>query len=229
MPIVPLRAAIFDFGGVMTEPLYQDYSHVSDEMLGLVRFFLAEFQGVYHLPTGAHDLHLLETGQISYSEFFVRLCRRYAAAGNPLIAPAEAEVAVFGRDIAACGAMQDAVRQLRGSGVRTALLTNMWADGDKMLRRVAPVDELFDAIVDSSQVGLRKPDPAIYRLACRRLGVEPSECLFVDDLKCNTDAAAKLGMTVIECLDPVECADEVVRLVLGHAASDEVAGQTAVA
>jgi putative hydrolase of the HAD superfamily len=60
-----------------------------------------------------------------------------------------------------------------------------------------PVDELFELVVDSAFVGLRKPDPAIYRLTCDRLGVAPERCLFVDDVEPNCAAARELGMTAV--------------------------------
>jgi len=60
-----------------------------------------------------------------------------------------------------------------------------------------PVDELFEVVVDSAFVGLRKPDPAIYRLTCDRLGVAPDRCLFVDDVEVNCTAAADLGMAAV--------------------------------
>ncbi len=217
----PLRAAIFDFGGVMTEPLFTDYSHVPEDLMGLVTFFLGEFRDVYHLPTGAHDLHLLETGKIGDAEFFVRICTRYEEAGNPHVDPAAAQHAVWGREMVACGEMVDAVRQLRAGGVMTALLTNISRDGEWLWRTTVPADELFDSVIDSSKVGLRKPDPEIYLLACSRLGVEPAECLFVDDIASNVAAADALGMTTIRCIDPADCADDIVRLFLGHDASDE--------
>ncbi len=58
---------------------------------------------------------------------------------------------------------------------------------------------------------MRKPDPAIFLLTCERLGLAPHDCLFVDDLRCNVDAATELGMTTIQCDDPVAIADEVVK------------------
>ena len=107
------------------------------------------------------------------------------------------------------------------AGYRTALLTNISRSGESVWRSLLPVDELFDVVVDSSQVRLRKPDPAIFLLTCERLGLEPRECLFVDDLHCNVDAATELGMTTIQCDDPVVIADEVVELLLGRAAAAE--------
>jgi putative hydrolase of the HAD superfamily len=215
-------AAIFDLGGVMTEPLFRDRHDIDPTYLNLVGFFLNDFRDHYHLPTGAHDLHLLETGQISDDEFFDRMCKRYAEAGNDPVDARVAQKVIFGRGMVASSAMADAVRQVKAAGYRTALLTNISRDGDKMWRGLIPVDELFDVVVDSSRVGLRKPDPRIYQLTCERLQVQPERCLFVDDLACNVEAAAKLGMHVIQCLDPVSVADDVVRLLLGHPAAEEV-------
>jgi putative hydrolase of the HAD superfamily len=216
-----LKAAIFDLGGVMTEPLFRNRGDIDPEYFNLVAFFLNDFRDVYHLPTGAHDLHLLEIGKISDDEFFDRMCRRYAEAGHDAIDPRTAQRVIFGRGFVACTAMIDAVRQVKGAGYRTALLTNVSRNGESLWRGMIPVDDLFDVIIDSSRVGLRKPDPAIYQLTCERLGVQPRDCLFIDDLECNVDAARDLGMEAIQCLDPVLIADEVVQRFVGHPAAAE--------
>jgi putative hydrolase of the HAD superfamily len=218
-----LKGAIFDLGGVMTEPLGRHREKIVDPaQLDLLRFFLNEFKDVYHLPTGAHDLHLLETGEISDDEFFDRMTVRYVAEGGHSGVDARiAQHVVFGRGMAACGAMIDAVRQVKGAGYRTALLTNISRSGESVWRSLLPIDELFDVVVDSSQVRLRKPDPAIFLLTCERLGLTPPECLFVDDLRCNVDAATELGMTTIQCDDPVVIADQVVEMLLGRPAAAE--------
>ena len=217
-----LDAVIFDLGGVMTEPLFRSRHDVDPAYVNLVAFFLGEFRDHYHLTTGAHDLHLLEMGHISDDEFFDRMCVRYAEAGNEPVDPRVAQKVIFGRGMVASSAMADAVRQVRHAGYKTALLTNISRGGETLWRDLFPADDLFDVVVDSSRVGMRKPDPRIYELACERLGVAPNRCLFIDDLECNIDAAASLGMQVIQCLDPVVAADEVVRIVLGHPAAQEV-------
>jgi putative hydrolase of the HAD superfamily len=214
-------AVIFDLGGVMTEPLFHHRTDVPPEYFSLIAFFLGEFRDHYHLTTGAHDLHLLEMGKISDDEFFDRMMVRYAEAGNDPVDPREAQQVVFGRGMVACGAMADAVRQIRDAGYRTALLTNISREGEAIFTKLFPVDELFDVVVDSSKVGMRKPDPEIYRLTCTLLGVAPERCLFIDDLLCNVEAAEALGMQTIQCLDPVAVADEVVQRVLGHPAAAE--------
>jgi putative hydrolase of the HAD superfamily len=216
-----LDGAIFDLGGVMTEPLFRHRADVPPEFLGLVAFFLTEFRDHYHLPTGAHDLHLLETGKIGDAEFFDRMCARYAEAGNDPVDPRVAQRVIFGRGMVASAAMADAVRQIRDAGYKTALLTNISREGEALFRELFPVEELFDVVIDSSKVGLRKPDPEIYRLTCTRLGLAPEQCLFIDDLLCNVEAAGELGMETILCLDPVAAADQVVQRLLGHPAAAE--------
>ena len=87
------------------------------------------------------------------------------------------------------------VRALRAAGLATALVTNNVAEFRPHWRAMLPVDELFDLVVDSSEVGVRKPDPAIYRLALAGLGGIPPECaLFLDDYPSNIDAAVALGI-----------------------------------
>ena len=107
----------------MTEPVGRHRKTIEDPVqLDLLRFFMNEFKDVYHLPTGVHDLHLLETGEISDDEFFDRMTARYIAqGGHPGVDGRTAAYVVFGRGMAACGAMIDAVRQVKGAGYRTAL------------------------------------------------------------------------------------------------------------
>ena len=91
-------------------------------------------------------------------------------------------------------AMVDGVRAARAAGLRTGLLSNSWG-ADRYAHDV--IDELFDDQVISSEVGLRKPDPAIYALAAERLGLPAEACVFVDDLPGNLKPARALGMATI--------------------------------
>ena len=95
--------------------------------------------------------------------------------------------------------MIDFVRELRGRGVRAALLTNNVREWEPLWRAKLPeIDELFEVVVDSAFVGLRKPDPAIYELTLERLGgVSRRDCVFVDDLEVNCEAARALGMAAV--------------------------------
>jgi epoxide hydrolase-like predicted phosphatase len=89
--------------------------------------------------------------------------------------------------------MVAAVRAARQGGVKTGLISNSWGLG---IYERAPID-LFDAAVISGEVGLHKPQPEIYLLACERLEVEPREAVFVDDLRENCDGAEAVGMTAV--------------------------------
>ena len=89
--------------------------------------------------------------------------------------------------------MIGAVRAARAAGIKTGLISNSWGLG---IYDRAPTD-LFDAAVISGEVGLHKPQPEIYRLACERLAVEPAEAVFVDDLRENCEGAEAVGMTAV--------------------------------
>ena len=93
--------------------------------------------------------------------------------------------------------MLDLMRELRDRGYRMAILTNNVREWEELWRAKLPVDEIFELVVDSAWVGMRKPDPAIYQLTIERLGGarRRSECLFVDDNELNVEAARELGMT----------------------------------
>jgi epoxide hydrolase-like predicted phosphatase len=95
------------------------------------------------------------------------------------------------------------MRRVHDRGVRLALLTNNVREAERDWRALVPEgDELFEVVVDSSRVGLRKPDPAIFELTLRRLGgIEPHQCLLVDDNLPNVEAARGLGMRALHFTD----------------------------
>lgn len=187
------RALICDFGGVLTSPLqegflaYQEESGVSLEELGIA-------MGKATAEHGDHPLFVLERGEISEGEFRDRV-ERHLESGFDL---ARLRSLYFER-LVANRPMIDFVRELRGRGVRTALLTNNVREWEPLWRSKLPeVDELFELVVDSAFVGMRKPDPAIYELTLERLGgVAASDCVFVDDLEPNCETARSLGMTAV--------------------------------
>ena len=184
---------ICDFGGVLTTPLqegflaYQDESGVSLEELGKAMGRAAD-------EHGEHPLFVLERGEITEAEFRARI-ESHLEDGFDL---ARLRALYFER-LDPNRAMIDFVRGLRGRGVRTALLTNNVREWEPLWRSKLPeVDELFEVIVDSAFVGLRKPDPAIFELTLERLGgVAPGRCVFVDDLDVNCEAARELGIAAV--------------------------------
>jgi len=184
---------ICDFGGVLTTPLqagflaYQEETGVSLEELGTAMARATE-------EHGDHPLFMLERGEIAETEFWSRLGRH---TGADLESSRLREL--FFERLEPNTPMIELVRELRGDGVRAALLTNNVREWEPLWRAKLPeVDELFELVVDSAFVGLRKPDPTIYALTLERLGgVAPERCVFVDDLDVNCDAARELGMMAV--------------------------------
>jgi putative hydrolase of the HAD superfamily len=184
---------ICDFGGVLTSPLqegflaYQEESGVSLEALGTAMARAAD-------EHGDHPLFVLERGEITELEFRERI-ERHLEDGFDL---RRLRTLYFER-LEPNRPMIDFIRDLRGRGVRAALLTNNVREWEPLWRSKLPeIDELFELVVDSAFVGLRKPDPAIFTLTLDRLGgVEPGRCVFVDDLDLNCEAARALGMAAV--------------------------------
>jgi putative hydrolase of the HAD superfamily len=184
---------ICDFGGVLTSPIqegflaYQEESGVTLEQLGTALGRAAEAHG-------EHPLFALERGEISEVEFAARVQAHLEDGFDPIRLRT-----LYFEHLLANDAMVDYVRELRGRGVRAALLTNNVREWEPLWRAKLPeIDELFELVVDSAFVGLRKPDPAIYALTLERLGGVPSgRCVFVDDLDVNCEAARALGMAAV--------------------------------
>jgi epoxide hydrolase-like predicted phosphatase len=190
-----LTAVISDFGGVLTTPLldgfaaFQDHSGVPLEALGRAMAALTARHGV-------NPLFELEVGRMAEADFLRRVGDALEAElGHPVSMREFTER--YWAALRPNGSMVGLLREARAAGYATALLTNNVREWEPRWRAMLPVDELFGVVVDSAFVGLRKPDPAIYRLTCERLGVAPAACVFVDDLQPNVDAAVELGMTAV--------------------------------
>ncbi len=184
-------ALVVDFGGVLTTNIWPAFAAFC-EAEGL------EPDTVRDLFRGDSDalrlLRGLETGALPDAEF--------EASFGALLGVAEPEGLIerMFADLRPETAMIEAVRAARAAGVKTGLISNSWGLG---IYDRAPID-LFDAAVISGEVGLHKPQPEIYLLACERLGVEPAEAVFVDDLRENCDGAEAIGMTALLHRDPQE-------------------------
>jgi putative hydrolase of the HAD superfamily len=184
---------ICDFGGVLTSPIqegflaYQEESGVTLERLGTALGRAAE-------EHGEHPLFALERGEITEVEFAARVQAHLEDGFDPI----RLRTLYFER-LRPNAEMVAYVRELRGRGVRAALLTNNVREWEPLWRAKLPeIDELFELVVDSAFVGLRKPDPAIYALTLERLGgVASGRCVFVDDLDVNCEAARALGMAAV--------------------------------
>lgn len=188
-----LSALVVDWGGVLTTSLQTTMaSWCEADGIDLEEFgrVMREWLGpTYGDEARVNPVHALERGELEVPDFEAELGRRLRTHDGR---PVESEglltrmFAGFQRE----PGMVDVVRRARESGLRTGLLSNSW--GLDYPRE--GWEELFDAVVISGEVGLRKPEPEIYRLAARRLGVGPEECVFVDDLRPNVRGAVEVGM-----------------------------------
>lgn len=213
MPAAPIEAVIFDYGGVLSQSPFRRLAE-AEVSLNLAPGTLADLLGYgIHVPEAkpgepvTNKWHLLETGAVELPEYaeWVR----------------ERSVTVFGSPVDVAGRFSSSldsmgihwmvvakVRELREAGYGLAICTNNIAVFRDTWHDHVPL-ELFDVVVDSSEVGVRKPDPAIYLLTCERLRVVPEVCVFVDDHPGNVAAAETLGMAgVVVGPDPWEALDQ---------------------
>jgi putative hydrolase of the HAD superfamily len=183
----PIRALVVDYGGVLTVPIRTAF----DAWLTGESVSFDEFAAVLREWRDQPDnpMHQLETGSITGAEFGAALVARLRRTDGSAVPPD----GLIERMFAGLVLDRDAfvlLRAARSAGLRTALLSNSW----DMTYPWADLDPLLDAKIVSGDVGLRKPDPAIYRLAGEQLGIPLEECAFVDDLEPNIVAAQALGM-----------------------------------
>jgi putative hydrolase of the HAD superfamily len=199
---------ILDFGGVVTTDFYGALAAFS------VRSGLDAGAFVRVLredPEGRAAFHAAECGQIRQRDFEVVMGRLLGLPDDGLLAGALA-------DLEARPAIINLVERARAAGVKTAVLSNSWGTGDVDPYAGWRLDELFDAVVISDRVGLRKPDPAIFKLTASKIGLLPGECLFVDDTKGNLPRARDLGMGTLYFTGADDEIAEIERLIgLSHA------------
>jgi putative hydrolase of the HAD superfamily len=185
-------AALFDFGGVLTTPVW-------DSFAAFCRTEGLKPDAVKTLfktdPEALADLRKLETGEISEDDFEAVFGKRLG------LADPEGLIDSMFSGMLPEPTMVDAVRQLRHAGLKTGLVSNSWSTAHYDRGLLA---ELFDDTVISAEVHMHKPQPEIYRLAAERLEVDPERCLFVDDLKENCDGAEAVGMTAVRHRAPPE-------------------------
>jgi putative hydrolase of the HAD superfamily len=206
--VAQITTVISDFGGVLTTPLlrsfaaFQDHSGIAPESLGRAMQRVAEREG-------AHPLFELEKGKLTEDEFLALLAaeletelghrpelHRFREIYFDALDPNEPMVALM--------------RGLRDRGYRMALLTNNVREWEPLWRSLLPVDEIFELIVDSAFVGMRKPEAEIYELTLERLGgPSPAECLFVDDVEVNVEAARELGFAGVHFRDNDQAIPEI--------------------
>ncbi|HEX6022616.1 MAG TPA: HAD family phosphatase [Solirubrobacter sp.] len=191
---------LIDWGGVLTTSLIAAFDAFSARE-GLGEHAVRE--AFKHQPDARQALIDLESGEISLPEFEQRL-------GAALNVDPDGLARRLTADLRPDPAMRDAVRRYRDAGIRTALVSNSWRRDD-----YADLDA-FDVTVLSQEVGVRKPDERIYRIALDRLGLPAERCVFVDDLGGNLKPAKALGMTTIRHEIPANTVSQLDRLLLAR-------------
>jgi epoxide hydrolase-like predicted phosphatase len=178
------RGLLVDYGGVLTSNLFDSFRSFC-ELEGLQPEEIG--RRFRHDPACRDLLIRLETGQLPEEEFEQRFGDALGIDG----------VGLIDRLFAGSGPehdMLDAVLNARRAGVRTGLISNSWGTRRYDRERLA---ELFDGVVISGEVGIRKPALEIYEMGAERIGLEPAQCVFVDDLPFNLQPAAELGMATV--------------------------------
>jgi epoxide hydrolase-like predicted phosphatase len=202
-----MRALVVDFYGVLTDGLetamtawcaadgidYERFRDVMGEWLGPEGYANARLNPVY----------ALERGEMAVPDFEVQLAAQLRRAGHEPLDSRGLVERMFQRFVHAPD-MAGLVRRARQAGIRTALLSNSW--GDQYLRD--GWDEMFDVVVISGEVGMRKPETRIFALTAQRLGVEPDRTVFVDDHVSNIRAGRQFGWVCVHHLDYEQTATE---------------------
>jgi putative hydrolase of the HAD superfamily len=206
-PRRPIRGVIVDWGGVMTNPIrdmvqaWLDREDVDQEHYAAV--MRPWVTGAYDHNGDINPIHALERGECTTEEFERLLAARMARRDGVQVLAEGLLTRMFAGSTAA-DAMYDAVRAIRAAGLRTGLLSNSWGMADYPRHLFAA---MFDVVVISGEVGMRKPEERIFRHATGLLGLDPAECVFVDDIQVNVAAAEAVGMTAILHTEPVATLD----------------------
>jgi len=207
MAILPLRAVLWDFGGVILTSPFEAFRRY-ESAAGLPLDFIRTINS-----TNPHSnaWALLERSDISPAEFDELFAQESSAHGHRV--PGADVLALLSGDIRPN--MVAALDAVIAAGFKTACLTNnMVTTSDNTVSNsessnerastLTAVMNRFDVIVESSKVGVRKPEPRFYEIACEMLDVTPGECVFLDDLGINLKPAAAMGMRTIKVVDPVD-------------------------
>ena len=199
-----LDAVIYDFGGVFIPSPFTAVRRAAADRGVPGDVLMAILFGPYDEDTD-HPWHRAERGELDIAAVRAAIVELGRSEGHDV--DLFALLKEVGGDRGVSVAMLGSVRRVRAAGARTAMLTNNIAEARDLWRGLLPVDELFDAVVDSSEVGMRKPDPLVFRYTLERLGVtDPGRVAFLDDYPGNVRAAESVGMIGILVEDDPDAA-----------------------
>ena len=199
---------IFDFGGVITSSPFEAFARFEAER-GLPD---GTIRGINAANPDSNAWARFERAEILPHEFDERFSQEAAAAGH----------VINGRDVLSLlsgeirSAMVDMLDELKGNGYVIGCITNNVPSGTgagmagttEQAEAVAAVMARFDHVIESSKIGIRKPDPRIYQVMCNALAVAPQACVYLDDLGINCKPAAKLGMHAIKVVNEIQALED---------------------
>ncbi len=187
--MAPRKGLLVDFGGVLTTNVFQSFKEfAAGEGLPpdtIKRAFKEDREALALLRR-------LEKGELDAPEFEPLFAERIGVKGDRVEGLVERLFAGVGPEERMLGA----VKAAHDNGIKTGLISNSWG-GSGIHYDGTPLEELFDAVVISGDVGMHKPQPEIFRLGAERIGVPPEDCVFVDDLRENCAGAEAVGMKAI--------------------------------
>ncbi len=193
-----IEAVLFDFAGVLTSSPWTAMTAAGGGDLELLI-------GSYD-EDGDHPWHQVERGEIPITDWAVAVTQLGLEAGVEVdFAPLQAMLGemTIHEDVV------ERARRLRAEGYRVGLITNNVREASATWRALVPVDEIFEVVVDSSEVGMRKPNPAIYHHALALLGdVAPEQAVFLDDSPGNVAGARRAGLHAIHVVTPGQALGE---------------------
>jgi putative hydrolase of the HAD superfamily len=195
-----VRAVLWDFGGVILSSPFEAFASYERQQ-GLPDGFLRQLNAT---NPDSNAWARLERSDVDLAGFAELYEAEAAAAGHRI--DAGAVLALLSGELRP--AMVQALRRIRGEGLVQACLTNNVAEMEAARPELAEVMDIFDAVLESSKLGVRKPDPRFYDLALEAVDVTPTEAVFLDDLGINLKPARVLGITTIKVVDPDEALAE---------------------
>ena len=205
-----IEAVIWDFGGVFTTSPFEAFNRFENAK-GLPTDFI---RGINATNPDGNAWALFERAEINAAGFDVKFLEESTALGHsvrgadvlPLLSgdirPAVVDALKLCKQHFKVGCITNNMAQGHGAGMQATR---------KGASRAADIMALFDGVIESSKAGVRKPDPRIYQMMCERLSVEPSACIYLDDLGVNCKPAAALGMTAIKVVGEAQLLADLAR------------------
>ena len=194
-----IDVVLFDYSGVMTtdfdvptEGVPYDVDALFTEMVGAM------------MNQHDHVWHELERGEITLDAFIADVESRVPGAGAAFAPDSDTNVMA---NLGLRAERVELVRELTDAGIGVGLVTNNVAEWEPLWRPA--LGDLFEVVIDSSAVGSRKPEPAIYQLAVERFAADPGRVLFIDDWTWNVDGAVEAGLRGLHCAPDIDLAREV--------------------